>query len=133
VSAARPSAGECGRGILAVTYHDEGLVADRTPTTMNGYGALVWWTSPGVTTDRIASVPVHASDRCSCRGRAGLALAFLLALGVSFVLAEATKDRCDNVVGRLAVRLKLDSYYSGCRCMTHSMDFSDPCNSMYGF
>jgi hypothetical protein len=64
------------------------------------------------------------------RGR-GLLLAFLLALGVSFVLSEAEKDRCDNIVGKLAVRLKLDSYYSGCKCMKHSMDFSDACNSMY--
>jgi hypothetical protein len=64
------------------------------------------------------------------RGR-GLLLAFLLALGVSFVLSEATKDRCDNVLGRLAVRFKLDSYYSNSQCMTHALDFSDPCNSMY--
>jgi hypothetical protein len=62
----------------------------------------------------------------------GLVLAFLLALGVSFALAETAKDKCDNVVGRLAVKLKLDSHYSGCRCMKPSMDFSDPCNSMYG-
>jgi hypothetical protein len=34
-------------------------------------------------------------------------------------------------VGKLAVRLKLDAYYSSCQCMTHSFDLSDPCNSMY--
>jgi hypothetical protein len=37
----------------------------------------------------------------------------------------------DSPIGKLAVRLKLDSYYSNCKCMTHSLDFSDPCNSMY--
>jgi hypothetical protein len=61
----------------------------------------------------------------------GLLLAFLLALGVSFVLSEAAKDKCDAVVGGLAVRLKLDFYYSSCQCMTPSLDFGDPCNSMY--
>ena len=64
------------------------------------------------------------------RGR-GLLLAFLLALGVSFVLSEVRKDKCQTIVGKLAVQLKLDSYYSNCQCMTHSLDFSDACNSMF--
>jgi len=39
------------------------------------------------------------------------------------------KDKCQTTFGRMAVRLKLDSYYSGCRCMTPGvLDFSDPCN-----
>ena len=41
------------------------------------------------------------------------------------------KDKCQTTLGRLAVRLKLNSYYSNCQCMTHSLDFSDSCNSMY--
>jgi hypothetical protein len=61
----------------------------------------------------------------------GLLLAFLFALGVSFVLSEVTKDRCNNTIGKLAVRLKLDLYYSNCSCMTHPLDFGDPCNFMY--
>jgi hypothetical protein len=45
---------------------------------------------------------------------------------------EATeKDKCQTTLARLAVRFKLDSYYSGCSCMKPSLDFSDSCNSMY--
>jgi hypothetical protein len=62
---------------------------------------------------------------------AALVLAFLIALGWSAVLTEYAQRKCDSPLGRLAVRLKLDSYYSNCQCMTHSLDFSDPCNSMY--
>jgi hypothetical protein len=61
----------------------------------------------------------------------GLLLAFLLALGWSAVIVEAAQRRCDSPLGKLMVRLKLDSYYSSCQCMTHSLDFSDACNSMY--
>jgi len=61
----------------------------------------------------------------------GLILAFLLALGVSFALTEYMERRCDRPLGKLAVQLKLDAYYSNCKCMTHMLDFSDPCNSMY--
>ena len=63
-----------------------------------------------------------------------LLLAFLLALGWSGVLSlasEASQRRCDTPVAKLAVKYKLDTYYSGCRCMEHKLDFSDPCNSMY--
>ncbi len=60
-------------------------------------------------------------------------LAFLLVLGATFacVLAEYMERRCDSPLGKLAVQLKLDAYYSNCKCMTHMLDFSDPCNSMY--
>lgn len=60
-----------------------------------------------------------------------LLVAFLLALGWSAVLVEAAQRRCDSHFGKLMVRLKLDAYYSNCQCMTHSLDFSDACNSMY--
>jgi hypothetical protein len=43
----------------------------------------------------------------------------------------ASKDRCETPVGKLAVKFKMDSYFSNCRCMKHSLDFSDACNSMY--
>lgn len=64
---------------------------------------------------------------------AALVLAFLLALGwsASEVIAEYQQKRCDSPLGKAAVRLKLDQYYSGCRCMKHALDFSDPCNSGY--
>jgi hypothetical protein len=62
---------------------------------------------------------------------AALVLAFLIALVWSAVMAEYAQRKCDSPLGRLAVRLKLDSYYSNCRCMKHSLDFSDSCNSMY--
>jgi hypothetical protein len=56
----------------------------------------------------------------------------LLACGSWVAVNEASKqDRCETIVGRLAVRFKLDSYFSGCQCMKPSMDFSDSCNSMY--
>jgi hypothetical protein len=56
----------------------------------------------------------------------------LLECGCWVAVDEATaKDRCQTIIGRLAVRLKLDTYYSNCQCMKHSLDFSDACNSMY--
>jgi hypothetical protein len=60
-----------------------------------------------------------------------LAFTFLLANGVSFasVYTQAKERRCDSPLGELAVKLKLDSYYSSCQCMTHTFDFSDACNS----
>jgi hypothetical protein len=27
--------------------------------------------------------------------------------------------------------MKLDCYYSGCKCTKPALDFRDPCNSMY--
>jgi hypothetical protein len=61
---------------------------------------------------------------------AQLLLLSILACGCWVAVNEATaKDRCQTTLGRVAVRLKLDSYYSGCRCMQPGvMDFSDPCN-----
>jgi|SRR6185437_16294174 hypothetical protein len=57
---------------------------------------------------------------------------FLISSACWVAVNEATeKDKCKTTIGRLAVRLKLDSYYSNCQCMTHSLDFSDSCNSMY--
>jgi hypothetical protein len=58
-----------------------------------------------------------------------LALA-LISSGCWIAVNEASeKDKCQTTLGRLAVRLKLDSYYSGCHCMKPGvLDFSDPCN-----
>jgi hypothetical protein len=66
------------------------------------------------------------------QGRA-LVIAFLLALGWCAVEVKVEYDQrqCDSPLGKMAVRLKLDQHYSGCRCIKHSMDFSDPCNSGY--
>jgi len=56
----------------------------------------------------------------------------LLASASWVAVNEASKqDRCETTIGRLAVRFKLDSYFSGCQCMKPSLDFSDSCNSMY--
>jgi hypothetical protein len=61
-----------------------------------------------------------------------LLAAILISAGCWVAVNEATaKDKCQTTFGRLAVRFKLDSYYSNCQCMTHSLDFSDSCNSMY--
>jgi hypothetical protein len=56
----------------------------------------------------------------------------ILAVGCWTAVAQATeKDQCKTPIGRLAVELTLDQYYSNCHCMKHSLDFSDACNSMY--
>jgi hypothetical protein len=61
-----------------------------------------------------------------------LLTAVLIASACCVAVNEATeKDKCQTTLGRLAVRFKLDAYYSNCQCMTHSLDFSDACNSMY--
>ena len=60
-------------------------------------------------------------------------LVAVLAVGCWTAVAEITiKDRCKTPLGRLAVQLKLDSYYSSCQCMKPSLDFSDPCNLALG-
>jgi hypothetical protein len=53
----------------------------------------------------------------------------ILAIGCWTAVAEITiKDRCKTPLGRLAVDLKLDSYYSSCQCMKPTLDFRDVCN-----
>jgi hypothetical protein len=62
----------------------------------------------------------------------GLLLGFLIACGSWAAIRELTEtDRCNTRLGRLSVALKLDQYYSRCQCMKLSLDFRDPCNSMY--
>jgi hypothetical protein len=74
-------------------------------------------------------LPVSVKALKQARWKLGLLLLFTAFL---IVANEATtQDKCQTRVGRLAVRWKLDSYYSGCKCMKHSLDFSDRCNSMY--
>ena len=53
-----------------------------------------------------------------------LVFALLLICCVA-VAQQVREDKCERVIGRLAVAMKLDSYYSNCQCMTHSFDFSD--------
>src|SRR5579864_1425686 len=66
------------------------------------------------------------------KGVIGAALgALFVAYGLSEALIDYAQRRCNSPIGRLAVRLKLDVYYSNCKCMTPSLDFSDACNSMY--
>lgn len=55
----------------------------------------------------------------------------LLAITCGVVAEQAREDECKRVIGRLAVAMKLDSYYSNCQCMKRSLDFSDACNSVY--
>jgi hypothetical protein len=60
---------------------------------------------------------------------AQLLLLLILACGCWAAINEATaKDRCQTTLGRLAVQLKLDSYYSNCQCMKPTLDLSDVCN-----
>jgi hypothetical protein len=62
-----------------------------------------------------------------------LLFTMLFALGWSAVevRSEYLQKRCDSPLGRLAVKARLDLYYSNCRCMKHALDFRDPCNSIY--
>jgi hypothetical protein len=60
-----------------------------------------------------------------------LLLAFFLCWGCWAAVREATQNRCETMLGRLSVQLKLDSYFSRCQCMNPSLDFSDPCNTPY--
>jgi hypothetical protein len=62
---------------------------------------------------------------------AGAVGALFLAFGLSEGLTDYMQRRCNSPIGKLAVRMKLDYHYSGCKCMSPSLDFSDPCNSMY--
>ena len=75
--------------------------------------------------------PTRAYWRLSGYQLLGLAI---LAVGCWAAVAEITiKDRCKTPFGRLAVQLKLDTYYSSCQCMKPGVfDFSDPCNLVLG-
>jgi hypothetical protein len=69
------------------------------------------------------------------RARWRFLLGLLFALGLSAAMADTIADyrqkKCDAPIGKLAVKLRLDQYYSGCKCMKPALDFRDPCNSMY--
>jgi hypothetical protein len=60
-----------------------------------------------------------------------LLLALLASASWVAVNEASATDRCETTISRLALRFKLDSYFSNCQCMKHSLDFSDSCNSMY--
>lgn len=56
----------------------------------------------------------------------------LLAAGLAVVANSlANIDMCNSRLGTIVVALKLDSAYSGCRCVRASLDFRDACNSAY--
>jgi hypothetical protein len=55
-------------------------------------------------------------------------ISFISSAAVHAAIESYEKDKCKTTIGRLAVRLKLDSVYSGCRCMKPMLDFSDSCN-----
>jgi hypothetical protein len=58
-------------------------------------------------------------------------LTVALSWSAAQVLTDVLQRKCDNPVARVAVKMKWDQYYSGCKCMKPALDFSDPCNSMY--
>lgn len=86
--------------------------------------------------DISADLPRWRSPARAYRRLTGYQLLVLaiLAVGCWAAVAEITiKDRCKTPLGRLAVELKLDTYYSSCQCMKPgSLDFSDPCNLVLG-
>jgi hypothetical protein len=88
---------------------------------INSPGSAVQWR--GRPNSRLASLAMPAT----------LLVAFLILLAWTWsaVATQYAEKRCDSPLGKFAVRFKLDSYYSNCQCMTHALDFSDPCNSMY--
>src|ERR1019366_7227463 len=96
-------------------------VKDMVDIPLNPPGAVVQWRA------RINARHVKLSFRMGFL----LATLILLAWSWSAVATEYAEKKCDSPLGKFAVRFKLDSYYSNCQCMTHALDFSDPCNSMY--
>jgi hypothetical protein len=58
-----------------------------------------------------------------------LLLAFLIALNWSAVLTK-TEDRCESS-GGFSSGFSPGYETNRCECKTPSLDFSDPCNSMY--
>ena len=83
-----------------------------------------------ITTDTPV-MPIASYDRLRF---AQLLVLLVLACGCWVAVSEVTEqDRCRTTIGRLAVHLKLDSQYSGCRCTKGGvLDFSDPCNTALG-
>ncbi len=76
--------------------------------------------------------PVRGHLRVLRTGRWWIAAALPFALICGFVAVAVTADdKCKSPIGRLAVEMKLDYYYSGCKCTKPALDFRDPCNSMY--
>jgi hypothetical protein len=71
-------------------------------------------------------VPTTAFDLRNAR----LLLALALISSACWIAASeiSEQDKCQTTIGRLAVRLKLDSKYSGCRCMKPKLDLTDVCN-----
>jgi hypothetical protein len=60
-----------------------------------------------------------------------LLIAVLVAIVCCAAINATKENRCKGVFGRLTVQLKLDSYFSNCRCVKPSLDFRDACNSGY--
>jgi hypothetical protein len=61
-------------------------------------------------------------------------LAAVLIVSVCWAAVNETtaEKKCDTKLRRLSVYLKqLDSYFSNCQCMKHSLDLSDRCSTMY--
>lgn len=76
--------------------------------------------------------PVRGRVRVLPTRRWLIAAALPFAMILGFVIVAVTADdKCKSPIGRLAVEMKLDYYYSGCKCMKPALDFRDPCNSMY--
>src|ERR1700722_6392008 len=51
-----------------------------------------------------------------------IVLVFVTVGATLLALDQSRKDKCKTVIGRLAVKMKMDSWYSNCQCMTHSLD-----------
>jgi hypothetical protein len=60
-------------------------------------------------------------------------LAAVLIVSVCWAAVNETtaEKKCDTKLRRLSVYLKLDSYFSNCQCMKHSLELSDRCSTMY--
>jgi hypothetical protein len=90
------------------------------------------WANPMVDIPLTESPPTNFSALKLTRWLLMMVLVLIASVCLAVAASEATeKDKCKTTLGRLAVQFKLDSHYSNCRCMTHSLNFSDSCNSMY--
>jgi hypothetical protein len=53
----------------------------------------------------------------------------LISSGCWIAVSEMSEqDKCQTPIARLAVKMNLDSVYSGCRCVKPMLDLSDSCN-----
>lgn len=64
-------------------------------------------------------------------GTGKVVVPLIMGLTLGLAIDQNSQDKCKTLIGRIAVKMKWDQYYSHCQCMSPALDFSDPCNSFY--